>query len=765
GNGELCFPRDDVPNNYTGYGDREYSWQANPSVSHPKPYVYRVETKVVVIRGQYSSEVLKLNNALTEIGLIFMIIFKQYGMSPFAGMRIVTQPEEDETKSHPQFREGNGELCFPRDDVPNNYTGYVVGYTLHNFQGTWDVAFRLHENRSALDWFIDDIHVIYHHNTNFDTPFINKRKYLLTQPEEDETESHPRFAGGNVTLVTKKDARERTVSEAKAQGKIGNGELCFPCDDVPNNYTGYGDREYSWKANPSVSHPKPDVYRVETKGILSNTHLSATQLFPAQHSGLRFEIQFHHGLTVARICYVLVTAVVVTRGQYSSEVLKLNIALTKIGLIFLIISKEYGMSPFACMRIAVLLIGSVCGLHANNKTIVVAVVVYFQSLEWRKPWWLSDGGEKRIREVGNGELYFPHDDVPNNYTGYGDREYSWQANPSVSHPKPDVYRVETKGILSNTHLSATQLFPAQHSGLRFEIQFHHGLTVARICYVLVTAVVVTRGQYSSENQPEEDETESHPQFAGGNVTLVTTKDAWERKVSEAKAQGKIGNGELCFPRDDVPNNYTGYGDREYSWQENPSVSHPKPDVYRVETKVVVVIGGQYSSEVLKLNIALIEIGLVFLIIFKTQPEEDETESHPQFAGGNVTLVTTKDAWERKVSEAKAQGKIGNGELCFPRDDVPNNYTGYGDREYSWQSKPLCFTSQTRCISSLNQRQAVPSASLKIRELLIDASVTITAHAINSSSINLFHSSLTVLGTGMFPKLFNVGSIVSGLNER
>ncbi|GKE96615.1 hypothetical protein Tco_1581470, partial [Tanacetum coccineum] len=43
--------------------------------------------------------------------------------------------------------------------------------------------------------------------------------------------------------------------------------------------------------------------------------------------------------------------------------------------------------------------------------------------------------------------------------------------------------------------------------------------------------------------------------------------------------------------------------------------------------------------------------------YRTQPEEDETESHPQFARGNVTLVTTKDAWERKVLEAKAQGKI------------------------------------------------------------------------------------------------------------
>ncbi|GJX94709.1 hypothetical protein Tco_0349295 [Tanacetum coccineum] len=270
----------------------------------------------------------------------------------------------------------------------------VVGNVLSVARiGISDVGVSLHENRSAVDWF--------------------------TQPEKDETESHTQFAGGNVTLVTRKEAWKIKVSEAKAQGKIGNGELCFPRDDVPNNYTGYGGREYSWQSNPYVSHPKLDVYRVETK------------------------------------------AVVVTGGQYSSEVLKLNIALTEIGLIFLIIFKEYGMSPFACMRIE-----------------------------------------------DNCELCFPRDDVPNNYTRYGGREYSWQANPFVSHPKPDVYQVETKGI--------------------WDVAF--------------------------------------------------------RLHENRSAIDSFGDGELRFPRDDVPNKYTGYGGKEYSWQANPCVSHPKLNVYRVETK-------------------------------------------------------------------------------------------------------------------------------------------------------------------------------------
>ncbi|XP_071689808.1 thioredoxin H-type-like [Rutidosis leptorrhynchoides] len=46
-----------------------------------------------------------------------------------------------------------------------------------------------------------------------------------------------------------------------------------------------------------------------------------------------------------------------------------------------------------------------------------------------------------------------------------------------------------------------------------------------------------------------------------------------------------------------------------------------------------------------------------LCFSSSPPEEDESENQPHFAGGNVTLITTMDAWDRKLSEAKTQGKI------------------------------------------------------------------------------------------------------------
>ncbi|KAK9057835.1 hypothetical protein SSX86_022673 [Deinandra increscens subsp. villosa] len=46
-----------------------------------------------------------------------------------------------------------------------------------------------------------------------------------------------------------------------------------------------------------------------------------------------------------------------------------------------------------------------------------------------------------------------------------------------------------------------------------------------------------------------------------------------------------------------------------------------------------------------------------LCFSSTPADEDEPDSHPQFDGGNVTLITTKNAWDQKLSEAKTQGKV------------------------------------------------------------------------------------------------------------
>ncbi|KVI11377.1 Thioredoxin [Cynara cardunculus var. scolymus] len=43
--------------------------------------------------------------------------------------------------------------------------------------------------------------------------------------------------------------------------------------------------------------------------------------------------------------------------------------------------------------------------------------------------------------------------------------------------------------------------------------------------------------------------------------------------------------------------------------------------------------------------------------FLAQNDGDESDHHAEFAGGNVTLVTTKDAWDQKLSEAKREHKV------------------------------------------------------------------------------------------------------------
>ncbi|KAL2509790.1 Thioredoxin H9 [Forsythia ovata] len=42
---------------------------------------------------------------------------------------------------------------------------------------------------------------------------------------------------------------------------------------------------------------------------------------------------------------------------------------------------------------------------------------------------------------------------------------------------------------------------------------------------------------------------------------------------------------------------------------------------------------------------------------KPNTDGDDSEHNVEFAGGNVHLITTKESWEQKISEAKRDGKI------------------------------------------------------------------------------------------------------------
>ncbi|KAI3666806.1 hypothetical protein L6452_41843 [Arctium lappa] len=59
-------------------------------------------------------------------------------------------------------------------------------------------------------------------------------------------------------------------------------------------------------------------------------------------------------------------------------------------------------------------------------------------------------------------------------------------------------------------------------------------------------------------------------------------------------------------------------------------------------------------------IAVIVLNIRMGLCFSSTPkdeDEDEPDHHKQFMGGNVNLITDKDAWDKKLSEAKTQGKI------------------------------------------------------------------------------------------------------------
>ncbi|XP_076926325.1 thioredoxin H-type-like [Bidens hawaiensis] len=66
-----------------------------------------------------------------------------------------------------------------------------------------------------------------------------------------------------------------------------------------------------------------------------------------------------------------------------------------------------------------------------------------------------------------------------------------------------------------------------------------------------------------------------------------------------------------------------------------------------------------------------------------QADEEETNIHTKFDGGNVTLITTKNAWDQKLSEAKAQGKIVIGNFsaswCGPCKSMAPHYVELSEK--------------------------------------------------------------------------------------
>ncbi|KAI3788588.1 hypothetical protein L2E82_01359 [Cichorium intybus] len=83
--------------------------------------------------------------------------------------------------------------------------------------------------------------------------------------------------------------------------------------------------------------------------------------------------------------------------------------------------------------------------------------------------------------------------------------------------------------------------PTAGTGLKSEWDFAslRRVYVASLGHLLSSHVNMLAHTYLCYQTAEEDESDARPQFAGGKVTLVTTKDVWDRKLSEAKTQGKI----------------------------------------------------------------------------------------------------------------------------------------------------------------------------------------------------------------------------------
>ncbi|KAI6673339.1 hypothetical protein NL676_001245 [Syzygium grande] len=51
------------------------------------------------------------------------------------------------------------------------------------------------------------------------------------------------------------------------------------------------------------------------------------------------------------------------------------------------------------------------------------------------------------------------------------------------------------------------------------------------------------------------------------------------------------------------------------------------------------------------------MGQCYPKFWQYQKDEGDSDHHVEFAGGNVHLITTKESWDQKLSEANKDGKI------------------------------------------------------------------------------------------------------------
>lgn len=71
----------------------------------------------------------------------------------------------------------------------------------------------------------------------------------------------------------------------------------------------------------------------------------------------------------------------------------------------------------------------------------------------------------------------------------------------------------------------------------------HGLKSCSSCFLLLNLGIciptIIMGQCVTKQEIKDDESNQHIDFASGNVHLITTKESWDEKLSQAIKDGKI----------------------------------------------------------------------------------------------------------------------------------------------------------------------------------------------------------------------------------